>query len=103
MARMSNEQRERKALQELLLSGPYSRSQQFLSETLARLHPELTIPMFSGAHPSQTRNRHSDGQNLFTRRTFQGVLAFLHVFAPNIFPHIGLKFETRSEQVLPTA
>ena len=48
MARMSNEQRERKALQELLLSGPYSRSQLFLSETLARLHPELTIPMFSG-------------------------------------------------------
>lgn len=48
LARMSNEQRERKALQELLLSGPYSRSQQFLSETLARLHPELTIPMFSG-------------------------------------------------------
>ena len=48
MARMSNEQRERKALQELLLSGPYSRSQFFLSETLARLHPELTMPMFSG-------------------------------------------------------
>lgn len=46
--RMSNEQRERKALQELLLSGPYSRSQLFLSETLARLHPELTMPMFSG-------------------------------------------------------
>ncbi len=45
---MTNEQRERKALQELLLSGPYSRSQLFLSETLARLHPELTMPMFSG-------------------------------------------------------
>ena len=54
MARMSNEQRERKALQELLLSGPYSRSQLFLSETLARLHPELTMPMFSGTQKKET-------------------------------------------------
>ncbi len=48
MPRLSNEQREKAALQELLLSGPDSRSQHFLSDTLARLHPELTMPMFSG-------------------------------------------------------
>ena len=44
---VSNEE-ERKALQDMLLSGPYSRSQIWLSETLARLHPELTMPIFSG-------------------------------------------------------
>ena len=44
---LSNEE-DRKALQDMLLSGPYSRSQIWLSETLARLHPELTMPIFSG-------------------------------------------------------
>lgn len=45
---ISVEKKERAALQEMLFSGPYSRSQLFLSETLARLHPDLTMPMFSG-------------------------------------------------------
>ena len=31
-----------------LLSTTYSRSQIFLSRQLAQLHPELTMPMFSG-------------------------------------------------------
>lgn len=44
----SNQGLSKKQLQEMLLSGPYSRSQYFLSETLARLHPEETLLMFSG-------------------------------------------------------
>ena len=43
-----SKEEERKELQDMLLSGPYSRSQIWLSETLARLHPELTMPIFSG-------------------------------------------------------
>ena len=33
---------------DLLLSTTYSRSQMYLSRQLAQLHPELTMPMFSG-------------------------------------------------------
>ena len=33
---------------DLLLSTTYSRSQMYLSGQLAQLHPELTMPMFSG-------------------------------------------------------
>ena len=44
----SNQGLNKKQLQEMLLSGPYSRSQYCLSETLARLHPEETMLMFSG-------------------------------------------------------
>ena len=44
------EEEERRALQEMLLQGPYSTSQMCLSETLARLHPDLTMPMFSGTN-----------------------------------------------------
>ena len=44
----SSEPLDKKALEAMLLSGPYSRSQLCLSETLARLHPELTMPIFSG-------------------------------------------------------
>jgi hypothetical protein len=33
---------------DLLLSTTYSRSQMYLSQQLAQLHPELTMPMFSG-------------------------------------------------------
>jgi hypothetical protein len=33
---------------DLLLSTTYSRSQMYLSRQLAELHPELTMPMFSG-------------------------------------------------------
>ena len=36
------------SLNEVLLTATYSRSQLYLSEQLARLHPELTIPIFSG-------------------------------------------------------
>ena len=39
---------DRKQLQELLMTGPYSRTQLCLSETLARLHPDQTMAMFSG-------------------------------------------------------
>ena len=39
---------DKRELEDTLLSGPYSRSQLFLSEALARLHVELTMPMFSG-------------------------------------------------------
>ena len=46
--RRSTVQAEKQALQDMLLSGPYSRSQIYLSETLARLHPDNTMPMFSG-------------------------------------------------------
>jgi hypothetical protein len=38
----------RKQLLDDLLCGPYSRSQELLSATLARLHPEETMLMFSG-------------------------------------------------------
>ena len=38
----------RQALNDMLLSGPYYRPQLYLSETLARWHPELTMPIFSG-------------------------------------------------------
>jgi hypothetical protein len=33
---------------DLLLSTTYCRSQMYLSRQLAQLHPELTMPMFSG-------------------------------------------------------
>ena len=33
---------------DVLLSTTYSRSQLYLSRQLAQLHPELTMPMFSG-------------------------------------------------------
>ena len=83
-SRMSNEQRECKALQELLLSGPYSRSQMFLSETLARLHPELTMPMFSEiTHRFQTATP-STRQILL-----QYLLPWLHnmeLVDPNLLP-----------------
>jgi hypothetical protein len=39
--------RERSTL-DVLLSTTYSRSQLYLSRQLAQLHPELTMPMFSG-------------------------------------------------------
>lgn len=39
---------ERHVLQDMLMQGPYSTSQMCLSETLARLHPDLTMSMFSG-------------------------------------------------------
>ena len=42
------EKLDRKQLQELLMTGPYSRTQLCLSETLARLHPDQTMAMFSG-------------------------------------------------------
>ncbi len=52
---LGSEQVEKKTLQNVLLSGPYRQSQLCLSETLARLHPELTMPMFSGnTHPELT-------------------------------------------------
>ena len=41
--------RERSTL-DVLLSTTYSRSQLYLSRQLAQLHPELTMPMFSGEH-----------------------------------------------------
>ena len=44
----SNQMLSKTKLQEMLLSGPYSRSQYCLSETLARLHPEETMLIFSG-------------------------------------------------------
>ena len=34
-----------------LLATTYSRSQIYLSRQLAQLHPELTMPMFSGKYP----------------------------------------------------
>ena len=44
-----NQEERKKALQEMLLSGPYSRTLLYLSQTLAKLHPkQLTMPMFSG-------------------------------------------------------
>lgn len=33
---------------DILLSTTYCRSQMYLSKQLAQLHPELTMPMFSG-------------------------------------------------------
>lgn len=36
------------SLNDVYLAVAYSRSQMFVSEQLARLHPELTMPMFSG-------------------------------------------------------
>ena len=41
---------EQASLQDLLISGPQCRSQLYISETIARLHPDLTMPMFSGKH-----------------------------------------------------
>ena len=35
---------------DVLLSSTYSRSQLYLSKQLAHLHPELTMPMFSGEY-----------------------------------------------------
>ena len=35
---------------DVLLSTTYSRSQLYLSRQLAQLHPELTMPMFSGMY-----------------------------------------------------
>lgn len=47
---ISDEDRRERAnsLNDILLSATYSRSQLYLSEQLARLHPDLTMPMFSG-------------------------------------------------------
>jgi hypothetical protein len=36
---------------DLLLSNTYCRSQQYLSRQLSQLHPQLTMPVFSGKHP----------------------------------------------------
>jgi hypothetical protein len=44
---ISGQDRERSTL-DVLLSTTYSRSQLYLSRQLAQLHPELTMPMFSG-------------------------------------------------------
>ena len=44
---VSGKDRERSTL-DVLLSTTYSRSQLYLSRQLAQLHPELTMPMFSG-------------------------------------------------------
>lgn len=41
---------EKKLLQEMLLHGADSRSQMFISETLSRLLPDLTMPIFSGTY-----------------------------------------------------
>ena len=38
----------KRELEETLLSGPYNRSQLALSEAIAQLHVELTMPMISG-------------------------------------------------------
>jgi hypothetical protein len=35
---------------DLLLSNTYCRSQQYLSRQLSQLHPQLTMPVFSGKH-----------------------------------------------------
>lgn len=37
---------------DVLLSTTYCRSQMYLSRQLAQLHPELTMPMFSGEYHS---------------------------------------------------
>lgn len=37
---------------DVLLSTTYCRSQMYLSRQLAQLHPELTMPMFSGKYHS---------------------------------------------------
>ena len=47
-SQLSEFEERKKMLQEKLLAGPYSRFQLYLSQTLAKLHPLLTMPMFSG-------------------------------------------------------
>ena len=44
----SPEELHRQPLNDVLLSVSYCHSQVYLSEQLARLHPDLTMPMFSG-------------------------------------------------------
>ena len=39
-------------LNDILLSVSYCHSQMYLSEQLARIHPDLTMPMFSGNYRS---------------------------------------------------
>jgi len=39
---------DRRILRESLFTGPFCRSQMYLSVNLAALHPDLTMPIFSG-------------------------------------------------------
>ena len=47
---VGKEARDRALLQEMLIAGPDCRKQLFISQTLAHLHPDLTMPMFSGMY-----------------------------------------------------
>ena len=60
-------------LQEMLLSGPYSRSQYCLSETLARLHPQETMLIFSEVTKRINTATHAVRQSLL-----QLLLPWLH-------------------------
>jgi hypothetical protein len=44
----SEEHQQRMPLNDILLSVSYCHSQMYLSDQLARLHPDLTMPIFSG-------------------------------------------------------
>ena len=69
----SSKQQSRAALQQMLLTGPYSRSQLWLSETLARLHPQETMPVFSEVTKRMTTATHAVRQSLM-----QLLLPWLH-------------------------
>ena len=50
MTSKDKDTKDRFCLQQQLISGPYCRSQKYISETLAKLHPDMTMPMFSGKY-----------------------------------------------------
>lgn len=53
---------------DILLSTTYCRSQMYLSKQLAQLHPELTMPMFSGKWILRNIMREEEKKNARNRK-----------------------------------